>query len=133
MNKDNLNLSKIETYLDSILNKVVSENTYFTTYPDVSIIQSSSWQDMVLVDIPDGIKDFEAYGQGHVFICLYARPLESGAKNVPMMSELENKLNDAIAKAPIKDYYLVRDDAHTTFDDDIRWHCNVYTFILTIV
>ena len=132
MNKDNLNISKIETYLNSILDNVVSEHTYFTKLPDASVITASSWQDMVLIDIPDGIKDFDAFGQGHVFIVLYARPLDSGKKNVAKMSQLEVKLNEVIANANDKYYHISRNDVHTTYDGDINWHCNVVELILKV-
>ena len=39
MNKDNINISKIETYLHIIIDNVVSDNTYAGTLPDT--IQSS--------------------------------------------------------------------------------------------
>lgn len=132
MKAENLNISKIETYLNSILDGVVSENTFFTTYPDVSVVRSSSWQDMVLVEMPSGIRDMEAMGQGYVSIGLYARPHESGKKNVAKMSELEAKLNAAIASASNEHYMLRRDDAYATFDTDIDWHCNVITYILLV-
>lgn len=132
MNKDNLNISKIETYLNSILDGVVSENTFFTTYPSASIVQSSDWQDMVLVDIPSGIRDMEAMGQGYIFIGLYARPFESGKKNVGKMSELEEKLNEVIANAKHPHYALSRNDTHSTYDEDIDWHCNVVELIIKV-
>lgn len=132
MIKNNLNISKIETYLNSIIDNVVSNNTFFTALPDASIIQSSDWQDMVLIDIPDGIHDFESHGQGYVFIALYARPLQSGRKNVSKMSELEIKLNEVIEKANDKNYHISRNDVHTTYDTDIKWHCNVVELILKV-
>jgi hypothetical protein len=132
MKADSLNISKIETYLNSILDGVVSENTFFTTYPDASIVRSSSWQDMLLVEIPSGIRDLEAMGKGYVSIGLYARPHESGKKNVAKMSEMETKLNDAIASSVSSEYMLVRDDAYATYDTDIDWHCNVISFILKV-
>lgn len=133
MDNDTLNISKIETYLNSIIDNVVSKNTFFTALPDASIVKSSDWQDMVLIDFPMGIKDFDAYGNGEVDIVLYARPLESGRKNVAKMSELETKLNYAIENAVSENYYMVRDDARSMYDTDINWHCNVITFILKIV
>lgn len=132
MNKDNLNISKIETYLNSIVDNVVSKNTFFTALPDASVIKASDWQDMVLIDFPMGIKDLEAYGRGEVDIVLYARPLESGKKNVAKMSKLEMKLNEVVAQANDKNYQIVRDDAHSMYDTDIDWHCNVITFILKV-
>lgn len=132
MDKNNLNISKIETYLNSIVDNAVSNNTFFTTIPDASVVKSSDWKDMVLVDFPIGIKDLEAYGRGEVDIVLYARPLESGKKNVAKMSELEKKLNEAIANASITNYQLVKDDARSMYDTDIDWHCNVITYLLLI-
>ncbi len=132
MNKDNLNISKIETYLNSIVDGVVSNNTFFTALPDKSVIDASDWQDMVMIAIPEGIRDFEAYGSGSVFIYLYARPLESGKKNVAKMSQLEIKLNSVIANAKDKNYHISRNDVHTTYDEDIKWHCNVVEIILKV-
>jgi hypothetical protein len=133
MNRDNLNISKIETYLNSILDGVVSNNTFFTTYPNVSIVKSSDWKEMVLVDIPSGIRDMDAMGQGTIFIGLYARPLESGKKNVKLMSELEMRLNSVIENANDSRYMLNRLDVRSTFDEDIDWHCNVVELTITIL
>ena len=132
MDRNNLNISEIETYLNSIFDGVVSENTFFTTYPDPAVVTSSDWQDMVLIDFPMGIKDMEAMGQGYVEIILYARPFESGKKNVAKMSELEIKLNEVLDNARASRYMLRRSDAHSSYDTDINWHCNVIELILTI-
>ena len=133
MNKDNLNISKIETYLNGILDGVVSENTFFTTYPNVSVVKSSDWKDMVLVDIPSGIKDMEAMGQGTIFIGLYARPLESGKKNVNKMSQLEANLNNVLENAVDSRYMLRRNDVRSSYDDDIDWHCNVVELTILVL
>ena len=132
MNKNSLNISKIETYLNSIVDNVVSKNTFFTTVPDASVVKSSGWTDMVLVNLPVGIRDLEAYGRGEVDIVLYARPLESGKKNVAMMSQLEERLNEVIANAKDENYQLIREDARSMYDADIDWHCNVITYILKV-
>lgn len=132
MDKNSLNISKIETYLNSIIDNVVSKNTFFTTIPDASVVKASDWADMVLVSLPVGIRDFEAYGRGEVDIVLYARPLESGKKNVAKMSELEQKLNEAVSNATNNNYLLIRDDARSMYDSDVDWHCNVITFILKV-
>lgn len=133
MNKNNINISKIETYLNSILDNVVSDNVFFSSIPDASVIKSSEWEDMIMVAITDGIKDFDAYGSGSVFIYLYARPFESGKKNVAKMSELETKLNEVLSNANSSSYMLRRNDEHSTYDEDIKWHCNVVELIITIV
>lgn len=133
MDKNNLNISKIETYLNSILDGVVSNNTFFTTYPNVALVKSSDWQDMVLVDIPSGISDMDAMGNGTVFVGLYARPLESGKKNVKKMAELEDRLNEALKVANDSRYMLKRSDVHSTYDDDIDWHCNVVELTILVL
>lgn len=132
MDKSKLNISSIETYLNSIIDGVVSNNTFFTAIPETSIVKASDWQEMVMVAIPEGISDFEAYGKGSVFIYLYARPFESGKKNVSKMAELENKLNDVIENANDKHFRISRNDAHTAYDEDINWHCNVIELILKV-
>lgn len=132
MRTENLNISSIETFLNSIVDNVVSNNTFFTALPDASIIHGSDWQDMVLVDFPIGVKDLEAYGKGEVEIVLYARPLESGKKNVTVMAQLESKLDEVINNTHSTSYMLVKDDAHSMYDSDINWHCNVITYILTV-
>lgn len=133
MIKDSINISKIETYLNSIIDNVVSKNTFYTALPDASIVKSSDWQDMVLIDIPSGIKDFDAYGQGIVFVALYARPLESGRKNVAKMSQMETKLNEVIRNATSGNYSIMRNDVYTDYDTDIKWHCNIVELLITIV
>lgn len=133
MDRNNLNISNIETYLNSILDGKVSDNTFFTTYPDVSVVQSEKWDDMVLVDIPSGVSDMDAFGKGFIFIGLYARPLSSGKKNVKKMAELEMKLNEVLESASSSQYMLKKSDAHSTFDDDINWHCNVVELTITIL
>lgn len=132
MDANNLNISKIETYLNGILDNVVSNNTFFGYMPDASIVKSSDWQDMVMVEIPNGIRDMDAYGQGTILVWLYARPLESGRKNVAKMSELETKLNTVITNAKDKNYQISRRMTFTDYDTDIDWHCNVVEIILKV-
>lgn len=132
MNANNINISKIETYLNSILDNVVSNNTYFGYMPDASVVQASDWQDMVMVEIPNGVQDRDAYGQGTVLVWLYARPLESGRKNVAKMSELEMKLNNVVAQANDRNYQITRRMTYTDYDTEIKWHCNVVELILKV-
>ena len=133
MAKKTQNISEIETYLNEILDNKVSNNTFFTTYPDIAYVQASDWKDMIVVDIPSGIKDMDAMGKGNILIGLYARPLESGRKNVAKMAELEDKLNAVLENASNSRYMLIKSDAHATFDVDINWHCNVVELSLLVV
>lgn len=129
MDKNNLNISKIETYLHSIIDNVVSNNTYVGTLPDT--IQSS-WNDMCLIDVGNSIYDLDAYGSGIVHILLYARPLLSGAKNVAAMSTLEQKLNNALKNANSKIYRINRRSTYTDYDTERKWHCNIVALNITI-
>jgi hypothetical protein len=96
MRKDNINISEIETYLHSIIDNVVSDNTYVGTPPETL---KESWNDICVIDVGPSIRDMDAYGKGVVLVWLYARPLANGAKNVAKMSELETKLNEVIKNA----------------------------------
>lgn len=124
MNADNINISKIESFLNTLIDNKVSDNTFFGQLIEKETI-NDDWQDMVLVEMPNGIYDNVAYGQGTALIFLYARPLSTGRKNVAIMSQLEQKLNVAIANNESKTYLVNRRHTYTYYDEDIDWHCNV--------
>ena len=130
MIKDNLNVSKIETYLYSIIDNEVSANTYVGTLPDTI---KSDWTDMCLIDVSSQIRDMDAYGRGVVLVWLYARPLASGAKNVAQMSVLESKLNEVIEQANDSIYRINRRNTYTDYDSVRKWHCNVVELNITIL
>lgn len=132
MNADKLNISKIETYLNSIFDNTVSDNTYFGSKPDEAIIKASNWGDMCVIELPNGVQDRDAYGKGTVLVWLYAKPLESGKKNVAKMSQLETKLNEAIKNANDSTYHIRRRLTYTSYDKDIDWHCNVVELIIKV-
>lgn len=132
MDTNKINISKIETFLNEKLDGLISDNTFFTALPDASVVKSSDWKDMVLIDIPNGVRDHDAYGQGTVLVYLYARPMESGRKNVAVLSKLETKLNDAIKCGANDTYYIKRRLTYTGYDTNIDWHYNVVEIIITI-
>jgi dihydroxyacetone kinase DhaKLM complex PTS-EIIA-like component DhaM len=129
MNKDNINISKIETYLHGIIDGKVSANTYVGTLPDT--IQSS-WNDMCLIDIGSAIRDMNAYGRGAVNIFLYARPLLNGSKNVALLSSMEQKLNEVIKTADNPLYQINRLNTYTDYDTERKWHCNIIALNILI-
>lgn len=131
MDKDNMNISKVETFLNSILDNVVSQNTFFGYQPTKEMIDSS-WSDMVFIEIPNGINDYEGYGQGTALVWLYARPLSSGRKNVAQMSKLETKLNEVIKNTSHPVYSVSRRATYTDYDTNINWHCNAVELIVKI-
>lgn len=130
MNYNNINISKIETYLHSIIDNVVSDNTYVGTPPETI---KEDWQDMCVIDLGSNIIDRSAYGRGVVLVWLYARPLASGAKNVAKMSELETKLNEVIESAHNSAYRISRRATYSDYDTTRKWHCNIVELNLTII
>lgn len=130
MNKDNINISKIETYLNSIIDNVVSQNTYAGTLPDTI---NSKWTDMCLIDCGHAIRDLDAYGQGSVLIWLYTKPRGDGAKNTALMSQMERKLNEVIKNASSSTYMISRGNTYSDYDDNRKWHCNIVELIILVV
>ena len=122
MDKNNINISKIETYLHSIIDNKVSKNTFVGNLPDT---MQSTWQDVCLIDCGSAIADMSAYGRGVVLVWLYARPLANGAKNVAQMAAMESKLNEVIEGAHSSTYQLTRRNTYSDYDTVRKWHCNI--------
>lgn len=122
MNKDNINISKIETYLHSIIDNKVSKNTFVGSLPET---MQSDWQDVCLIDCGSAIADMHAYGRGVVLVWLYARPFASGAKNVAQMAAMESKLNEVIEGAHNSTYQITRRNTYSDYDTVRKWHCNI--------
>ena len=118
---DNFNISKIESYLYSILNGVVSDHTFVGTLPDTI---DDSWDDMCLIDCSNTVVDEDARATGIVFVSMYARPNHDGTKNVPKMSSLEVKLNEVIRAAYDKNYRISRAGTYADYDTNRNWHYN---------
>lgn len=132
MDSNKINISKIESFLNGKIDNVVSMNTFVgSKVPDKTAIPAD-WKDIVLIDIPNGVRDFEAYGQGTVLVSLFARPMESGRKNVAVLSKMEEKLNQVIKSNTDKTYTLSRRLTYTGYDSDIDWHFNTIEVIIKI-
>lgn len=129
MNKDNINISKIETYLYSIFDNKLSENTYAGTLPDTI---KTEWTDMCLIDCATSIEDMNAYGKGIVLLWLYAKPLSDGSKNTTVMSNLEQKLNEILKTASNSVYQINRRETYSDYDKDRKWHCNIVELNINI-
>lgn len=132
MDKNSMNISSIETYLNNIFDNTISNNTIFGYMLEKAAIPDE-WSDMVMIEIPNGIEDLDAYGNGTILVWLYARPLMSGKKNVSVMSQLEKKLNEVLKNQGNDTYQLTRRLTYTSYDTDIDWHCNVVELTILIV
>lgn len=133
MDSNKINISKIETFLYEKIDNVVSKNTFVgSKVPDKTAIPTD-WNDIVLIDIPNGVRDFDAYGRGTVLVYLFARPMESGRKNVAVLSKMETALNEVIESSDNDTYLLKRRLTFTGYDMNIDWHYNVIEITLTIL
>lgn len=133
MDINKINISKIETFLYEKIDNVVSKNTFVgSKVPDKTAIPTD-WNDIVLIDIPNGVRDFDAYGKGTILVYLFARPQESGRKNVAVLSKMEASLNEVINTSSNDTYLLKRRLTFTGYDMNIDWHYNVIEITLTIL
>lgn len=129
MDKLNLTISKIETYLYSLINNKVSENTFVSTPPET---MKSSWSDLCVIDCGSAITDLDGYGGGVIRILLYARPMADGSKNVSTLASLDKKLMNVLTNIYNKTYQLNRRDTYPDYDTERKWHYNVVEFNLMI-
>ena len=130
MDKNKINLSKIETFFDSLLDGVVSNNTFSTELP---VAFNADWDEAVVIDCNSAIVDWDAFGRGTVRIWIYVPPMSSGKKNVKKFGELEQKLNDAIVGSNNPIYRIERRGMFTGYDRERTLFFNVIEVSLTIL
>lgn len=119
---DNINISSIETYLDSIIKNAVSKNVYAGTLPNTI---SDSVKDLVLIDCGNAINDMDAYGKGAVNVFLYAKPTANGRKNVAQMQKMEKAMNKLLETANDERYSLSQLYKSSDYDSALNWHYTV--------
>lgn len=129
MDKLNLTISKIETYLYSLINGKVSKNTFVGTPPET---MKTSWSDLCVIDCGSAITDLDCYGGGVIRILLYARPMADGSKNVAMLASLDKKLMNVLTNISNETYQLNRRNTYTDYDTERKWHYNVVEFNLIV-
>lgn len=125
-----MNISKIETFFNTLLDNKVSDNTFFTDLPSAI---KQEWNDMVVVDFPNTISDLNAYGSGKVLVWLYARPKSNGTKNVPVLSKMETSLNECLKKSNDPHYKISKSGEYTDYDEQKNLHCNIVELNLIII
>lgn len=130
MDKNLLNISKIETFFNALLDNKVSDNTFFTDLPSAI---KQEWNDMVVVDFPNTISDLNAYGSGKVLVWLYAKPKSNGTKNVPVLSRMEMSLNDCLQSCNDAHYKITKNGEYTDYDEQKNLHCNIVELNLIII
>lgn len=130
MDKNNLNISNIETFLIDLIWKKVSDNVFLNALP--SAIQSE-WNDMVVIDCGNTIDDMNAYGFGYVNIFLYAKPKRDGVKNKDLLGEMEEMLNLCISESSNSVYSVTRGKVYSDYDTDRQLHCNIVQLKLVVI
>ena len=130
MDKNLMNISKIESFMNSLIDNKVSDNTFFTDLPQTI---KSDWTDMVVVDCAAVLSDMDAYLKGTINVILYAKPLSSGSKNVARLNEMEIKLNECIASSKNEHYIISRGGSSTDYDESRNLHCNIVKINLIVL
>lgn len=92
MYNDNINISNILTHFDTVIRENVCKDCYAGTLPSTL---KDSVKYMVVIDTGNTVVDKNAYGEGTIFIYLYAQPV-SGQMNVPALSKMEKALRKAL-------------------------------------
>lgn len=129
MDSNLVNISKIETFFNALLDNKVSDNTFFTVLPPVI---EQEWTDMVVVDCGNAISDLNAFGSGNVLVWIYGKPMSTGAKPVKRMSQLETKLNERIAANTDEHYVISRRETYADYDDARNLFVNIVVLNLLI-
>lgn len=125
-----MNISKIETFFNSLLDNKLSDNTFFTFLPPTI---KQEWSDIVLVDIPNAIRDLNAYGSGMVLVYLFAKPMSNGVKPVAKLSQLEKTLNELIESSKDRHYKISRANTYADYDEQRNLFCNIIEVNLVII
>lgn len=129
MDANRLNISKIETFFDTLLRGHVSDNVFFTSLPDAV---EESWGNIVVVDC-SAMADWNAFGRGTVLVMIYAPPMPSGRKNVAVMSSVEQKLNIAIERCNDSVYRIRRGETYSDYDSERKMFVNIVTVDLVVL
>lgn len=130
MDANLINISSIESFFEKLLQGKVSEHIFFGSTPDA---RKSSWTNFVVVNCTDSIVDMGAFGKSNITVELYAKPLGSGKKNVAVLSQLEERLNDVIKNSDDPHYRISRGLTYTFYDDTNKMHCNMVSVRLLIL
>lgn len=119
MINDNLNISSIETYLDSIIKGKVSKSVFAGTLPNTL---GDTVKDLVLIDCGNAINDLSSHGKGTLNIFLYAHPSANGRKNVAQLSKMEKAFATVLDTAEDERYSLTQLYKTSDYDTALNWH-----------
>ena len=85
------------------------------------------------MDIPNAVRDLNAYGTGMVLVYLYAKPLSNGVKPVAKLSQMEKTLNELIESSNDSHYVISRGNVYADYDEQRNMFCNVIEVNLVVI
>ena len=125
-----LNISLIEDFFFSLLNSnelgkvVVGKKLPDTLSKDTNRI--------TLIDL-GRVRDKTGYGSGVVLVFLFSKSSSNGAKDVPVMAEMEEFVRTKILESRHEHYIISRGSTYPDYDSSCDMHCNVVEINLTII
>jgi hypothetical protein len=130
MSNRNANISKIETYLDSILKGKVSDLCYAGTLPSTL---NTNATDMVLIDCGMAVNDYNSHCKGAVNIFLYAKPTSTGRKNVTLLSKMEKAFDEVLDNQESEIYKISELYRMSDYDTVYNMHYIIIAINLIII
>lgn len=129
MDKDLMNISNVETFMDGILRGNVSNNVFFGGFPSN---MRKEWSEVLVVDTSN-LYDNDAYGRGTILLFVYVPPIGDGVKDVKTFSSIERKINSAIENNHDYNYRIQRRETYTDYDKTNQLFVNIIELTLMIL
>lgn len=120
------NISEIQDFLWGLFDSEIFANKYLDELPSVLNFDTA-----LVIDCGKNITDMNGYSYGTALLFLYAKPLESGMRNVKALKEMENAVNDIIRNNSNESYSINR--RHTYSDYDASRNLNAIIIEINIL
>lgn len=129
MDKNLINVSSVESFIDRLLRGRVTNNLFFGNFPAV---YRKSWKDVIVVDT-NYLYDNDAYGRGTVLLFVYVPPIGEGIKDVGTFASIERKINQAIEENSDYTYRVQRRETYCDYDASKKLFVNIVELTLMIL
>lgn len=128
MDKNYMNISKVESFLMSILENNLGDATYVYSPPSTL---PSTLTNFSVISI-NNVIDMDGYGRATALIYLYGKPLSNGSKNASKISQMATKLNEIIENNKNTNYVITRRSTYSDYDSNRSWYFDVVELIIKI-
>lgn len=129
MNANSLNVSKIESFMVSILEGNVGEAVYVGNPPSTIATSMNSFS---VIDV-NNVEDLDAFGRATVLVYLYGRPNANSTKKAALISAMATKMNELIENNTSNNYQLERRSTYSDYDSTRNWFYDVVEVIVKIL